>query len=108
MVGQNTDRPLNFSFKKADDWMFGKFESNTIENAVLESSQNKEQNSKIDVLFDDEIDYLEKNTTDSNKSPSNVSVIDYTDDELKELYEDFAGYTNGDVRYENNGKNMRM
>lgn len=87
--------------------MLGRFENNATETAAQENSQNKEQSSKFEaVLDDDEIDYLDQNTADSSESSSTVSIADYTDEELKELYDDFAGYTNGDVRYENDGNNI--
>lgn len=87
--------------------MLGKFENSKTETDVQENSQNEKLNSQFEaVLDDDEIDYLDKNTADSSENSSAVSIADYTDDELKELYDDFAGYTNGDVRYENNGKNI--
>ncbi len=87
--------------------MLGKFENSKTETDVQENSQNEELNSQFEaVLDDDEIDYLDKNTADSSENSSAVSIADYTDDELKELYDDFAGYTNGDVRYENSGKNI--
>lgn len=87
--------------------MLGKFENSKTETDVQENSQNEKLNSQFEaVLDDDEIDYLDKNTADSSENSSAVSIADYTDDELKELYDDFAGYTNGDVRYENSGKNI--
>lgn len=87
--------------------ILGKFENSKTETDVQQNSQNEELNSQFEaVLDDDEIDYLNQNTADSSESSSTVSIADYTDEELKELYDDFAGYTNGDVRYENNGKNI--
>lgn len=87
--------------------MIGKFETQGTETDVQENDQNKEENSRFEsVLDDDEIEYLDKNTADNSEGSSPVNIADYTDDELRELYDDFAGYTNGDVRYENNGKNI--
>lgn len=88
--------------------MLGKFENNTTETGVLENSENEKQNPQFEAVFDDdEINYLDKNTADSSESSFAVSIADYTDDELKELYDDFAGYANGEVRYENSGKNVK-
>ena len=87
--------------------MIGKFENHNTETDAKDYDQIKEQNSQLESVFDDdEIDYLDKNTADDREGSSAANIDDYTDDELKELYDDFAGYTNGDVRYENSGKNI--
>lgn len=73
--------------------MFGRFEN--------DASESEEQ--EID---ESEIDYLEENTLISQEKCSN-DISDYTDEELKELYDDFAGYINGNVIYENNGEDVK-
>ena len=87
--------------------MIGKFETHNTETDSKENDQIEEQNSQFESVFDDdEIDYLDKNAADDSEGSSAANIDDYTDNELKELYDDFAGYTNGNVRYENSGKNI--
>ena len=58
--------------------MIGKFETHNTETDSKDNDQIKEQNSQLESVFDDdEIDYPDKNTAD------------YSDDDLKALYEDF-------------------
>lgn len=87
--------------------MIGKFENRGTEINVQENDQNKEKKTQFESFFcDDEIEYLDKNTADNSEGSFSVNIADYTDDELRELYDDFAGYTSGDVIYENSGKNI--
>ena len=87
--------------------MISKFETHNTETDAKDNDQIKERNSQFESFFDDdEIGYLDENTADDKEGFSTANIDDYTDDELKELYDDFAGYTNGDVRYENIGKNI--
>ena len=87
--------------------MIGKFETQGTEIDVQENDQNKEKASQFESVLDDgEIEYLDENTADNSDGSSPVNIADYTDDELRELYDDFAGYTNGDVRYENSGEDI--
>ncbi len=87
--------------------MISKFETHNTETDAKDNDQIKERNSQFESFFDDdEIGYLDENTADDKEGFSTANIDDYTDDELKELYDDFAGYTNGDVRYENSGKNI--
>ena len=63
--------------------MIGKFETQGTETDVQENDQNKEKNSQLEsVLDDDEIGYLDKNATN------------YNNDDLKALYEDFENSGN--------------
>lgn len=88
--------------------IFGKFGNNNSErNEQVLDNKHNELHSKGECFFnEEEIDYLVKNTTYTDEISISGDATDYTDDELKELYDDFAGYTNGEVRYENSGKSV--
>lgn len=73
--------------------MFGRFENSVSETEAQEIDKS-------------EIDYLEKSTSLDQEKHSN-DISDYTDEELKELYDDFAGYVNDNVIYENNGEDVK-
>lgn len=62
-----------------------------------------EQNEKLDNLLisDEELKELDRSTRpDIENDDDKYTNGDYSEEELKQLYDDFAGYKNDDVRYE--------
>ena len=66
-----------------------------------------EQNEKLDnlLLSDQELKELDRSTRpDVENDDYENTDRDYSEEELKQLYDDFADYENGDVRYEHGGE----
>lgn len=83
--------------------------SDELNNADVSKADNAESFDNSEDYFDyDELEYLDKNTDpNSDECPlCDSSDLDYSEEELQELYEDFAGYINEDVRFEYDGRNI--
>lgn len=65
------------------------------------------ENSKVEnEISDKDLEYFDANTPENINHIKITDCKSYTKEELKQLYDDFAGYINNDVEYENDGKDI--